>query len=134
MSRGTYTVLIQCLFGVKSYFSSKFEQNLEKRVFCLYIGRFFYSYRYLNESCGRDLDFNAHWLLWSFSVSYSLLTFFKLVSSMVWGKKPHSPPSGGLAACARVGHRTIISLAPPLFLDFGAPSRDQLFPSIKSTQ
>ena len=76
---------------VKIQFWSKFEQNLEKRVFCLYIGRFFYCYRYLNKSCGRDLDFNAHWLLWSFSVSYSLLTTFKLVSSMVWGKKPHSP-------------------------------------------
>ena len=113
MSRGTYTVLIQCLFRLKPYFWSKFEQNLEKRVFCLYIGRFFYSYRYLNESCGRDLDFNAHWLLWSFSVSYSLLTTFKLVSSMVWGKKPHSPhptitPRGAINILHPICHPQIL--------------------------
>ena len=40
VSRGSYTVLIQCLFLLKSYFWSNFEQNLEKRVFCLYFGRF----------------------------------------------------------------------------------------------
>ena len=38
--RGTYTVLIQSLFRLKPYFWSKFEQNLQKRVFCLYFGRF----------------------------------------------------------------------------------------------
>ena len=39
VSRGSYTVLIQCLFLLKPYFWSNFEQNLEKRVFCLYHGR-----------------------------------------------------------------------------------------------
>ena len=40
VSRETYTALLNSLFQLKPWLWSEFEQNFEKRVFCLYFGRF----------------------------------------------------------------------------------------------